>query len=103
MLILVVACQYADVRSILYLKGAHKMPNFSVESITGAFILKQQLLVIYVCYIVVVICFIPLNKRECLRVFFNLFLNILILVLVVVSPATAGYCLGSLIHIRYHI
>ena len=95
MLILVVACQYADVRRILYLKGAHKMPNFSVESITGPFILKQQLLVIYVCYIVVVKCVIPLNKAECLRVFFNLFFNVLILVLVVVLLATAGYCLGS--------
>ena len=103
MLILVVACQYPGVISIMYLKGAHKMPNFSVESIMGAFILKQQLLVIYVCHIVIVICFIPVKKPQCLSVFFNLFLNILILVLVVVSPATTGYSLESLIHIGYHI
>ena len=74
------------------------MPNFSVESIMGAFILKQQLLVIYVCHIVIIICFIPVEKPECLSVFFNLFLNILILVLV-----TTGYSLESLIHIGYHI
>ena len=100
---MVVACQYPGVRSILYLKGAHKMPYFSIESIMGAFILKQHLLVIYVCYIVIVICFITVKKPECLSVFFNLFLNILILVLAVVSLATTGYCLESLMHIRYHI
>ena len=76
MLILVVACQYPGVRSIWYLQGAHKIRNFSVENIIGAFILKQHLLVIYVCYIVVVICFIPVNKPECLSVVFNLLLNI---------------------------
>ena len=97
MLILVVACQYPGVRSILYLKPLHKMPNFRVESIIGAFILKEQLLVIYVCYIVIVICFIPVNKHECLslRIFVYLFLNISILVLVAVSRLPLATAFGA--------